>query len=190
MLSIIQGFIMGNNINNIVQFGHYMGFSTLLIGFMLRHMHYKKTFITIDIDKNASEYTQQWIDKANLEDYCYIITGDSADKTHVEFALSFFNGNPNFIIIDSSHQYEHTLKELTTWYPVLQESGLIILHDAGVFASNYNSSGVLKALDEWKMKNSQADVAIINRTTHFGGTNNVYLDACGLGIINKPVSNA
>src|SRR5262249_52155797 len=37
-MSLVQGLLMGNGIRRVVELGHYYGYSTLLIGFMLRAM--------------------------------------------------------------------------------------------------------------------------------------------------------
>ncbi|MBI5344682.1 MAG: hypothetical protein HZB83_05005 [Deltaproteobacteria bacterium] len=65
-ISSVQGFIMGSVINNIVQLGHFAGYSTLLIGFMMRRMKMKNSFITIDIDPRGPFFLKPQDDNHRL----------------------------------------------------------------------------------------------------------------------------
>jgi predicted O-methyltransferase YrrM len=192
-ISMIHGLIMGNRLRNIVQLGHYEGFSTLLIGFMLRKMGEKNAFITIDIDINVSNTTQKWIDRAGLQDYVKVITSDSSSPELPQVARDYFKGDINLVFIDSSHAYHHTVTELDLWYPHVKPLGLILLHDVSGFATNYDytkAGGVQKALNEWKEKN-KVNHFMLNGSVPSdfkGGADQlVYLDICGLGFIQKPL---
>jgi predicted O-methyltransferase YrrM len=188
-MSILQGFIMGSSISNIVELGHYAGYSTLLIGFMVRRMHKKQSLISIDIDKSYVKYTRQWINKAKLSDYVYILQGDSCDSKMVKKVNNRFNDNPQIVIIDSSHEYEHTIKELNLWYQNLKNGGLIFLHDTSDRASLFDTTqagGIKKSLKDWKTKNLLVEDININKNHSSDGTSDlVYQDPCGLGIIHK-----
>ncbi len=186
-ISFLTNFINANGIKNIVQCGHYSGYSTLLIAFTLREMNIKNAFITIDIDKKISEYTLSWIKKAGLEDYCKVICDDSANKELLEITNENFQDKPQLIFIDSSHTYNHTLKELDLWYKELKEGGFIFLHDASDFASTFDSSkkgGVTKALGEWTKKNKSNSISL-NKIAPLNLSVAIYKDGCGLGIIQK-----
>jgi hypothetical protein len=82
------------------------------------------------------------------------------------------------LFIDSSHQYEQTLKELHLWEPEMEAEGLIFLHDVSDQAREYDTTGkggVRRAffevmVDEW----NGMDIS-----------KGVYRDGCGLGIIQK-----
>ncbi|MBI5344683.1 MAG: class I SAM-dependent methyltransferase [Deltaproteobacteria bacterium] len=91
------------------------------------------------------------------------------------------------IIIDSSHQYKHTIDELDLWYPALEEGGFIFLHDSGEYAKMFDSTnkgGVATALNEWLSKTSGARALNIFPPPHTNA-NPIYKDPCGLGIIQK-----
>lgn len=186
-MSILQGFIMGNALTNIVQLGHYAGYSALLLGFMLRKMGKRHSFITIDIDPFCCEYTQKWIEKAGLKEYVSVEFGNSCDPKMISKVKTFFQGDPIVVIIDSSHQYEATIKELNMWYQNLQEDGFIFLHDISEFATTLDitkQGGVKKALDEWISGNLSAK--LINIYTENSECKiSVYKDPCGIGIIQK-----
>lgn len=191
-ISMLHGLIMGNRLKNIVQLGHYEGFSTLLIGFMLRKMGGKNSFVTIDIDPAVSNTTQKWVDRAGLQDYVKVITSDSSSPELPAIAKNYFNGDISLIFIDSSHAYQHTKDELDLWYPHLKKLGLILLHDVSGLATTFdytNLGGVQKALYEWADKNS-AKYFMLNGSvpaTFSGGAEQLaYLDTCGLGFIQKP----
>ena len=190
IMSVMQGFIMGNCISNVVQLGHYSGYSTLLIGFMLRKMGKKNSFFTVDIDPFVSKYTQKWVDRAGLNDYINIQIGDSSEKIIVDHAKRYFNGPINMVFIDSSHQYAHTLRELSLWYENLEKGGIIFMHDTSVLATQYDSThcgGVKKAIEEWKMQNASVELINICGELPLGKEQAglIYKDGCGLGIIQK-----
>lgn len=191
-ISFLHGLIMGSRIKNIVQLGHYEGFSTLLIGFMLRKMGLKRSFCTIDIDPKVSNTTQEWVDKAGLQDYVKVLTGDSASPEFPRVVRDYFQGEVNMVFIDSSHAYQHTLTELDLWYPVLKPLGIILMHDVSKYAMSFDYAklgGVQKAVTEWAEKN-KVQYFLLNGSLpqDYGeGVNGiVYGDICGIGIMQKP----
>jgi predicted O-methyltransferase YrrM len=192
-MTMLHSFVMGNNISRVVQLGHFIGFSTLLLGFALRKMKMKNALLSVDIDPSVTEYTQGWVDRAGLNSQVLLKVGNSADANMPREALSYLGGDPQLIFIDSSHQYRHTLDELALWYPALQPGGVIMLHDVSRFAASFDRSGeggVAAALDEWEQA-SRAQCIRLNGglTTEWGDTV-VYRDGCGLGIIQKPFCDA
>ena len=187
MMSMLQGIIMGNNVSNVVQLGHFSGYSTLLIGFMLRAMHRTNSFVTIDIDESLCRFTQLWVDKAGLADYVRVEKGDSSESRLADLVLEHFGSKPRLIFVDSSHQYEHTLKELNLWFPHMQEGGLIVLHDTSTDAVSQDTTGkggVKRALEEWMADKGNYNCININRNPS-EYRDRVYLDGCGIGIIQK-----
>ena len=66
-MSLIQGLVMGSGIRSIVQLGHFLGDSTLLLGFMMRRMSFTCSIFSIDISPEASEYTRGWIARAGCK---------------------------------------------------------------------------------------------------------------------------
>lgn len=190
-ICVIQGFIMGSNISNIVQLGHNAGYSTLLIGFMLRKMGIKDSFISIDRAKMFCDYTQKWIERAGLGEYVRVEHGDSSDPIFVKVAKKHFKGAPKFVIIDSSHQFKHTLRELALWYENLIEGGFIILHDSSEIAKTYDATkrgGVKRALQEFLKEKKGIQHININSNSFIDVEKNIYQDGCGLGIIQKMIS--
>jgi predicted O-methyltransferase YrrM len=192
-LSILQGLILGSNISNIIQLGHYEGFSTLLFGFMLRKMGFKNSLFTVDINQTVSDRTQYWVDKAGLTDYVKVVVSNSSETNLPQQAREYFNTSDlGFVFIDSSHQYMHTIEELDLWYNNLRDQGIIALHDVSQFASQYDSThagGVNRAIKEWS-KERNIPVFLLNEGV--GGINRmygfnqlVYKDGCGLGLIQK-----
>lgn len=189
-ISLICSLINGNGISRIIQCGHYIGYSTLLLAFMFKRMNKNKCIFSVDIDLNITEYTQAWINKADLNNQVILHVEDSADKNLPKLAKEYFGGkNPQLILIDSSHQYEHTIKELNLWWDILPKGGFIIMHDVSVFASEFdktNSGGVNKAINSWlhdKNYNFLTINGFVDNT--YGGNDLTYKDGCGLGIIQK-----
>lgn len=189
-MCMLMGIIMGNNISRLVQCGHHIGFSTLLLGFMLRRMGHPNGLISFDINREVTDYTDGWIKIAGLQDFVSLHLGDSAGLEAAGIATRYLRGKPQIVFVDSSHQYEHTVRELDLWFDMLQPGGFIVLHDVSNFASTYDSTsagGVSRAVAEWKQRRGAESIAINGFCTerHFGDLT-VYKDAAGLGLIQKP----
>jgi predicted O-methyltransferase YrrM len=189
-MSLIQGFVSGGATRRIVQLGHYYGYSALLIGFWLRAMGQGGQLVSIDIDPKATAFTQEWVDRAGLGDQVKLMLNDSAAEESLLAAEATLGGMPELIILDSSHQYEHTLRELDLWVPRMPSQSLMLLHDTSTYARTWDAKGlggVQQALDDWLPKHK--DVALLNlnrRVGEPGGTDQlVYRDGCGLGILQK-----
>ena len=138
LLSFVQGLVMGNGIRRIVQLGHYYGYSTLLIGFMLRRMNAKPGIVSIDISDEVTRFTKKWIGRAGLDQYARLIVGDSASEGSYQAATAYLGGQPELIIIDSSHQYAHTIDELNLWTAGLPKGAIVLLHDTSGQATEYD----------------------------------------------------
>jgi predicted O-methyltransferase YrrM len=189
-MSIVQGLVMGSAIRRIVQLGHYYGYSSLLIGFMLRAMRAGGQLFSIDIDPRATSFTQRWIDHAGLGEQVRLHVGDSSAESSLEAAAKALDGTPELILLDSSHQYEHTLRELDLWVPRMTPGSMMLLHDSSSFAQSFDTchaGGVQKALDDWLPEHPEAAFINLNRqVTSLESTPDlVYKDSCGLGILQN-----
>jgi predicted O-methyltransferase YrrM len=188
-ISLLHGLITGNNVSRVVQLGHFIGFSTLLLGLTLRRMGFDHALFSIDIDPNVTAYTQGWLEKARLEATVQLKVGDSADRSGPSEAVAYLGDAPSLIFIDSSHQYEHTLKELNLWYPALQPGGFILMHDVSQFAASFDETGqggVARAAKEWLSTSAAGGLMVNGNLTNQSGSAITYRDGCGLGIIQKP----
>lgn len=188
-MTMLQSFIMGNNLSRIVQLGHFIGFSSLILGFTLRKMQASRSLYSIDIDHDVTQYTQSWIDKANLNEQIELEIADSASTSAAENSVAYLQGSPQLIFIDSSHQFQHTLDELDQWYPRLQPGGFIFLHDVSKFAASFDythKGGVSAAADQWLAGSSAGRLMLNGDLVGEHGDAVVYRDGCGLGMIQKP----
>jgi hypothetical protein len=188
-LSLLFGLISGNALSRIVQCGHYVGYSTLLIGFLLRRMGKNNSLFSIDIDPEVTTYTAHWLSKAQLNSQCLLHIADSADGNLPELARKYFGGEaPQLVFIDSSHQYEHTLREMDLWYDALPRGGFLVLHDTSKFASQFDSTGkggVLRGVTEWCATNGR-NALMMNSFVEGGKPGDQpYLDGCGLAVLQK-----
>ena len=184
--TFLYGFIGGNYIRRMVQLGHYAGYSTLLIGFLLKKLNYGKLF-SIDIDQTMTDYTQKWINKAKLNEYVNLFCSDSCEQAAIKEGLSALGGAPDIVYIDSAHTYDQTFNELNVWMPILRDNGFIFLHDASEFAVKYDytgNGGVKNAILDWSKNNGYT--YFLWNPGHYGNLNElVYRDGCGLGMIQK-----
>lgn len=190
-ISLISGIIGGNGISRIVQCGHYVGYSTMILGFLLRAMRKENALFSIDIDTSSTKFTQSWIDRANLSMQLHLELGSSSDPAMVIRAKEYLRGAPQIVFIDSSHQYSHTLEELDLWWDALAPGGLIFLHDVSEYAKAFDTTGkggVATAAREWSSKHGRS-LFMLNSFSKLGDNPNVYAyrDGCGMGIIQKPI---
>jgi len=188
-ISFIASLISANNITNIVQLGHFLGYSSIIIAMILRQSETKNSFISVDINPFHTEITDNFVKKFGLIDYVKTYTYSSTDESFVDICK---NNRPNLIVIDSSHEYEQTIKELNIYYDMLQHGGFIILHDSSELAKRCDASGqggVKRALEEFKEKNTE--VSMININDYVSNKNTLeqnrtsYKDPSGICIIQK-----
>lgn len=188
-LSLLIGLISGSAISRVVQCGHYVGYSTLLLGFLMRKMGKMGGLYSVDIDASVTDYTAEWVKKAGLGEYVRLDVADSADPEGPGRVLAHFdNQPPQLVFIDSSHQYEHTLKELDLWYGQLPQGGLIVLHDTSRFAAAFDSTGqggVFRAVSEWCAVRGVSSLMLNSFVAGGSPGDYPYLDGCGLTIIQK-----
>lgn len=74
----------------------------------------------------------------------------------------------DLIFIDTSHTYDHTVKEIAVFEPILRAGGIMVFHDTVSF---YN--GVQKPINEF-------------RKTHKDYKYKNYSNCNGLGVLRKP----
>lgn len=189
MISILQGFVMGSGIRRIVQLGHYAGYSALMLGFMLRHMGCTHGLFSVDIDAKITSYTRQWIERAGLSEQVQLVVSTSEAPQLPEEARQYLGGGIQLIVLDTSHSYAQTVRELDLWCCALEPRGLIFLHDSSLFAQQFDGSfagGVHRALREGAESRGMVLLNLNGDVT--GGEPTTYADICGLGILYKPAN--
>jgi predicted O-methyltransferase YrrM len=170
ILSFLMGIIDGSGISNIVQLGHYEGFSTLLLGFIMRRMGFRHSIFSVDISPDSSRTCEHWVTKAGLSEYVSINVASSDTPDLPLMAQDYFKSDIAAVFIDSSHQYQHTVSELNLWFPALKPFGFIFLHDASTGASEFDTSrsgGVVQALREWSQRDDASHI-IVNEDVVLG----------------------
>lgn len=186
-ISMVQGIIMGNALQKIVQLGTYAGYSALLIGFMARRMQVEHALYSIDIHAETTDFARKYLGLADLEKCVHLEVSDSADPSLTGKARRYLGGDPEMIVVDSSHRYEHTLMELDLWFPCLAPTGIILMHDSSAFAQQFDASGkggVKRALREWALEH-ESEVSCINLGSSKPDLLKAYKDGCGIAIIQK-----
>ena len=179
-VSVLQAIIGGSHIRRVVQLGTYAGWSSLMLGFVLRRINGRMW--TCDIDERMANYTQDWLIRAELAKVVYSEWCSSVHPGNTTIAKAWNRGRPELVIIDASHECQQTIDEMELWYSELEEGGLIVLHDSSELAVEYdktNGGGVHRAVSEFG-----AFGQFININGY--GASNVFKDPCGCAIIQKP----
>lgn len=193
LVSLLHGLVMGSRAGRIAQLGTCAGYSALLLGWMLRRMNAGRGLFSLDIDPAACEMSRRWIARAGLQNFVEIAEGNSLDPQSPIRTRDYLGGNPDLLIIDSSHEYQATLEELDLWYNVLNPGGLIVLHDVSRFAAQFDltgQGGVRRAFTEWRKRHPDVESFCLNGdVTTMELPRPLYKDACGLGLIHKSVGS-
>ena len=191
LIALLQGLVMGNRASRIVQLGTCSGYSALLLGWMLRRMNAEHGLFSLDLDPAMCEVSRGWIARAGLENFVEVVQRNSLDPQSPVAAKEYLKGDPELIVLDSSHEYQATLDELDLWYPALEPGGLLVLHDVSWFAADFDvtkKGGVMRAFSEWRKAHPEVETLCLN-----GGARTMdlprpfYKDACGAGLIHKPL---
>ena len=190
LISLLQGLVMGNRIARIAQLGTCAGYSALLLGWMLRRMNAPRGLFALDLDPAMCELSRRWINRGGLENFVEIAEGNSLDARSIAAAREYLQGEPELVILDSSHEYKSTLAELDLWYAALAPGGLLVLHDVSEFATSFDvtgEGGVRRAFAEWRKAHPDVETLSLNSNSRsMEESRPLYKDACGVGLIHKP----
>ena len=190
LISLLHGLVMGNRVTRIAQLGTCAGYSALLLGWMLRRMKARRGLFSLDLNPAMCELARGWIARAQLQDFVEIAEGSSLDRSSIDAARKYLGGDPDLIIVDSSHEYQSTLAELDLWYPALAPGGILVLHDVSEFAAGFDvtkEGGVRRAFSEWRKKHPDVETFSLNSNSRsMEEARPLYKDACGVGLIHKP----
>ncbi len=189
LISFLHGLVMGNRIGRIVQLGTCAGYSALLLGWMLRRMSVPHGLFSLDLDSAMCEMSRTWIARSGLENFVEIAERSSLDAGSTTAARNYLGGEPELIILDSSHKYQSTLAELDLWYAALAPGGLLVLHDVSRFAAEFDvtrEGGVRRAFAEWRKMHPDVETFSLNgEARSMDLPRPLYKDACGVGLIHK-----
>jgi cephalosporin hydroxylase len=154
-------------------------------------MNATRGLFSLDIDREMCDMTGRWITRAGLEEFVEIAQRNSLDPQSPVEAKKYLGGDPEIIIIDSSHEYQATLDELDLWFPALAAGGIVVLHDVSRFAADFDvtkKGGVGQAFSVWRKAHPEVETFCLNGGAHtMDLPRPFYKDACGLGLIHKPL---
>jgi hypothetical protein len=180
-MSIIADLILGNQIQQVVQLGHYAGFGSLIIGMVLRKISPDARLVSFDIDAKMTDFCDRLMARSDLQEVVRHVCMDSTDPATIEVAGGHLNGSPQLIFIDASKQYKNTVTEVSMWTPYI--TGFVIAHDVSAVAKGDQANGSLGVSDG--MIDSGCflnhDLLLLDPQTEIR-PGFPYLDPCGLGI--------
>ena len=130
----------------IVELGVREGESTIIFNFVNHEI--QSRLMSVDIEK------------CNYNNIC---NGTFYTMDDIQFGNSFKNFTTDLIdvlFIDTSHFYEHTKSEISTYYHLLNNKALVIFHDTNLNNEYYhrngnkgsgwnNERGVIRAIEEY-----------------------------------------
>lgn len=100
----------------------YLAEAILNLGKKIDKFYWVDNFSYGKFDQLSIVY--QHLIKSGLGEYVEIIPTDSIK------ASKMFNGNSlDFVFLDSSHEYNSTLKEIRAWYEKVKDNGILSGHD-------------------------------------------------------------
>jgi len=143
--------------SRILQFGTWIGFSTLVFAEVVRQLNPEGGMVfSVDPNPRTNEKTMHYLMRAGLQGYALLLTGRSWDDAIVSrLGVPVMRDNVPYdlIYVDSSHAYRETKKEIEIysqpkWY---SPTGVMYFHDAIPEAAAWDPTGeggVLRALAE------------------------------------------
>lgn len=180
-MSMISTLLMTSRMTNVVQLGHYAGFSSLVIGFILRKISPDARLISFDIDQTLTDYSEQWMRRTGLDAQVVHICADSTDPLTVEMAGAYLAGEPQLVFIDASKQYRNTIFEVRQWAEYT--NGFILAHDVSLVAMGGQANGAQGVADGLVDSGQFATHELLLLDPHEERQNNFpYHDDMGLGL--------
>lgn len=182
-MSTVAGFVLGSGLRSLVQCGHYIGFSTLVLGSVFRHMGRENALYSMDVHEKAHAYALEWIARAGLEKQVRCVLRSSDHAENLAESAGYFGRPADSVFIDSSHAYDHTRRELNLWVRALRRGGFVFMHDVSDYAKRFDGTGkggVRPATLEF-VETRQVRAILVESV----GDDPVYRDPCGLGILQK-----
>lgn len=180
-ISMIAELILANQIDQVVQLGHYAGFGSLIIGMLLRKVSPNARLVSFDIDARMNDFCEKLMERAGLQDVVRHVCIDSTDPITAEIAGAHLKASPGLIFIDASKQYRNTITEVSMWtnYTV----GYIVAHDVSVVAKGEQANGALGVSDGLidSRRFGEHELLLLDPQTE-KRNGFPYLDPCGLGI--------
>lgn len=121
--------------------------------------------VTYDIDE-ANLHWSQAVWKNLLPGWSNSARWEWRQVDSVEAAEEHDDGSVDFLLIDTSHEFEHTAKEIIVWEPKMRKNGWLWLHD---YVGDY--PGVTRAVDAaiangMLIAERQEGLGILCRYTH------------------------
>ena len=78
-MDLMHGLVFGNGLRRLVQLGHFAGYSSLLLGSMLRAVGVREAgLVSFDLDADATAFAERWLRRAGLGRQVRLYVGDSA----------------------------------------------------------------------------------------------------------------
>ena len=151
--SLLSMIVSINKPKKILELGTFLGFSSLLFGGILTNYSAQYMIYTVERAEEIQNKAKYYVEKAGLLNNVKFIKSSSIDSNIVNKLVEY--GPFDFIYIDSSHIYKNTSEELKIYVEderFTNASTLVVLHDAGESAKEFDSSGeggVPRALKEW-----------------------------------------
>jgi predicted O-methyltransferase YrrM len=176
-LQLLTGFVRAARPKLMLQFGTWIGYSTLVIADVLSAQDDPGRLVTVDPDVEAHETARRAVADAGLSNVVFL-DGFSTDPEIVSrlrelapFPLAY---------VDSLHSLKGTLAELELLFDgLMTKGGLVLFHDAAAEAAQFDltgEGGVPAALNAWR---ERADVVVLEPP--------VFPTGCGLGLVRVPL---
>lgn len=151
---ILYAETIGSNAKKIIDLGVHHGLSTR--AFLIAC--YETDGHVWSVDIRDCPVARALINAWGLEDrWTFTIMHD------LEYVKTWKKGLVDLVMIDTSHGYEHTLKELEAYTPLVRKGGLIFLHD---IIPAHSGIKVHEALTEFLKKRMHAYDYFLYKTPH------------------------
>lgn len=154
---IAQEIIVETKPDFIVETGAMFGGSAALWATILEEVNPVGRVISIDIKDRFDKARKLGIVKRHVQ----FLVGSSTDPNIVAKVKARVRGKKVFLILDSDHKKAHVLKELQSYWEIVQVGGYILVQDTNVNGHPIKKSygpGPMEAIDEFLETNDHFEV--------------------------------
>lgn len=149
MMSLLFALIRSCRMQRVLQIGTRIGFSTVILASAFHDE--TSLFLTIEPWEPSMVKARKYVREAGLADRVRFQMGLSLDNETMNEVQRF---SPwDLIYVDGNHDFRVVRKELTSYWPLLRESGILALHDSTPEMGSEDShgeGGVHRALVDWQ----------------------------------------
>lgn len=147
-MDVLAGLIVAARAHNILQFGTFLGGSSLVLADLLKQNGEAYRFVTVDPNPAMNASCRKYAELAGLTIETF--DGFSTDPGLIKHLSAT---TWDVVFLDTTHQYAQTVAEIAAIAPLCGPGTLFLFHDASAYAADTldmgHQGGVRRAMREY-----------------------------------------